>query len=418
MKSDENYFFIHNVYAHFFDDTLNYFANYLYPRFHHQVVGTYDKAVEYINKKVQYNNEHDMPNLPAIILNPSGDFHIADANSGAYQLWRFPNLSKGNPGLKLRIYDPIYQDNHVVIHPMFTRMKGEIELILLLNSFYEYCDMKMFLYQIFGGLNRPIYPSIFRTFLIIPDEMLNMEYNNPITGVNYTLDWESAGAYQSLIRTTNRTETVVPVNIKPRYTMVGISDASMKYGGIDKLADWRLSVSLEYEIEMPWFVHMKTDYAINVVDVNFGVDTYMGNADALIDNVDGYDTFRSISDPGLENGIHGKPLPKEEMIKNKINEREEWEKDGFYIYTFTQEDIDNLLVNNITDGFEIPNKLDDANKIFIISKYGNLNMILDYVTTDINTKDTLIQFIINKERPEIIWEKDDIVEIYSFTKIA
>jgi len=418
MRTDENYFFIHNVYAHFFDDTLNYFADYLYPRFHHQVVGTYDKAVEYINKKIQYNNEHDMPNLPAIILNPSGEFHISDANAGAQQLWRFPNLSKGHPGLKIRIYDPIYQDNHVVVHPMFTRMKGEIELILLLNSFYEYCDMKMYLYQIFGGLNRPIYPSVFRTFLIIPDEMLNFEYYNPITDIRYNLDWESAGAYEALVRTTNRTETVVPVNIKPRYTMMGMNDASMKYGGIDKLADWRLSVSLEYEIEMPWFVHMKTDYAIDIVDMNFGVDSYMGNADSMIGKVDSVDTFRAKADWGLEDGKHSNPLPKDEVMENRTFEKEEWKKNGFFMYSFTEDDILNLAENNITDGFVVPVRLDDTNKIYLISKYGTLSYKLDYQATDTNTIDTLIQFITNIERPDIEWKKDDIVEIYSFTKIA
>jgi len=417
MQSDENYFFIHNVYAHFFDDTLNYFANYLYPRFHHQVVGTYDKAVEYINKKAQYNNEHDMPNLPAIILNPSGEFHISDANAGGYQLWRFPNLSHGNPGLKLRIFDPIYQDNHVVVHPMFTRMKGEIELILLLNSFYEYCDMKMFLLQIFGGLNRPIYPSVFRTFIIIPDEMLNFEYNNPVTGINYTLDWSSAGSYETLVRTTNREEMVVPVNIKPRYTLINISDASMKYGGMDKLADWRLSVSIEYEIEMPWYIHMKTDYAIDTVNMNFAVNSYMRKADSIIDNTDGMDTFKSSVDRGLSNGTHGKPLSDEELLDGKVNEEEEWKKDGFYIYTFTEDDINNLIVNDITDGFIIPNRLDGENKIYIISKYGVLGDKLDYETSDINNRDTLIQFKTNSSRKDG-WKENDFVEIYSFTKIA
>jgi len=418
MKSDENYFFIHNVYAHFFDDTLNYFANYLYPRFHHQVVGTYDKAVEYINKKVQYNNEHDMPNLPAIILNPSGEFNISDANSGAYQLWRFPNLSKGNPALKLRLYTPIYQDNNVVVHPMFTRIKGEIELILLLNSFYEYCDMKMFLLQIFGGLNRPIYPSKFKTFLIIPDEMLNYHYNNPTTGVEYDLDWSSAGAYESLVRTTNRNEVVVPVNIVPRYTMTNISDASMKYGGVDKLADWRLSVNIEYEIEMPWFVHMKTDYAIDTIDLNFGVTSFMGNAGEMIGDVDNIDTLSGTTDWGLENGTSGKPISPEQAVTDRVFNKSEWDKDGFFLYEFTADDITNLAVNTITDGFIIPNKLDNENKIYIHSKYGILGEKLDYNISDVNVRDTLIQIIVNQEDEDIIWIEGDLLEVYSFTKIA
>jgi len=418
MHQNDNYFFIHNIFAHFFDDTLNYFANYLYPRFHHQVVGTYDKAVEYINKKVQYNNEHDMPNLPAIILNPSGEFHIADANTGAYQLWRFPNLSKGYPDLKMRMNDPIYQDNNVIVHPMFTRIKGEIELILLLNSFYEYCDMKMFLYQIFGGLNRPIYPSVFKTFLIIPDALLNFTYYNQVTDTTYKLDWESAGAYESLVRTTNRNEIVVPVNICPRYTMIGMNDASMKYGGMDKLADWRLSVSLEYEIEMPWFVHMKTDYLIDTINMNFGVNTYMGNTGDMIADVDNIETFTSGVDWGLEDGRSGTPNTPDEAMETKIFTREKKKKNGFFFYKLTEDDMNNLTVNRITDGFEIPNILDDENVIFIHSKYGTLSLKLDYITTNTPSNDTLIQIMINEGNPDIVWEVDDFFEIYRFTKIA
>ena len=76
------YHFIHNVYAHFFNDMLEYFSTYLYPRFEYTVVGTYDKAVEYLEKCQQYARETDKPLLPALILNPSGEFDNADANSG------------------------------------------------------------------------------------------------------------------------------------------------------------------------------------------------------------------------------------------------------------------------------------------------------------------------------------------------
>jgi hypothetical protein len=51
------YFFIHNVYANFFKDALDYFSLHLYPRFEYKVVGTYDKAVEYITKQCELNLE-------------------------------------------------------------------------------------------------------------------------------------------------------------------------------------------------------------------------------------------------------------------------------------------------------------------------------------------------------------------------
>lgn len=418
MRLDENYFFIHNTYAHFFDDTLNYFANYLYPRFHHQVVGTYDKAVEYIEKKVQYNNEHDMPNLPAIILNPSGEFQISDVNAGALQLWRFPNISNGIPDLKVRLYDPIYQDNNVTINPLFVRMKGEIELILLLNSFYEYCDLRMYMYQIFGGVNRPIYPSTFRTFLIVPEDILNFQYDNEVTNTHYTLDWESCGAYETLVRTTNRNEIVVPVNITPRYTLLNLSDSSMKYGGTDNLADWRLSANIEYEIEMPWYVYLKSDYLLENIDFNFTIDSYMGNTKSVISTTNQVSNFTSQFDWGLLDGAHSKINTKEEAEATKSCIENEWEKNGFFIYTFTSDDIDNLNINQPTDGFVIPLRIDDETALFIASKYGQLTIEYDYTLEDSGLTDTIIRIIKNPEQEDIVWNIDDILEIYTFDKVS
>ena len=156
-----HYTFIHNAFGSFIENSLYYFADYLYPRFEYKVIGNYNKNVEYINKLDQYGRETDKPELPAIILNPSGDFNLDDANSSAKQLWRFPNLL---PGFANRLYEPIYLDNNISVNVAFTRLKGEFELLMLLNSYYEYFDVKLLLIQIFGGENRYIYPRFFNSF--------------------------------------------------------------------------------------------------------------------------------------------------------------------------------------------------------------------------------------------------------------
>ena len=92
--------------------------------------------------------------LPAFILDPVGEFGISDSNTGAKQLYRFPNLA---PGFINRWYDPIYQDSDVMINIGFTRLKGEMNLVMLLNSFYEYCDLRIFMIQYFGSEGRWIY---------------------------------------------------------------------------------------------------------------------------------------------------------------------------------------------------------------------------------------------------------------------
>jgi len=257
--------FIHNVFGCFIENTLEYFGDYLYPRFKHKVVGTYDKAVEYITKQEHYGHEGDKPNLPALILNPTGDMNLDDSQSLAKQMWRFPHLA---PWLTQRLFQPIYKDNNVEITVAFTRLKGEIELLALLPSFYEYFDLKIFLIQMFGGEGRYIEPMYFNDFLILPPELVNYKYENNVTGESYLLDWVNNGAYEFLVETTNQNELVVPGRLKPRYVMRGMSDGSTRYGGMDDVSNWRLSTIIEYEIEIPTFILLQTDSVVENVNFN------------------------------------------------------------------------------------------------------------------------------------------------------
>lgn len=261
-----HYEFIHNVFSCFYEDALEYFAGYLQPRMEHTIVSTYDKAVEYLTKVDQYDREVDQPNLPALILNPSGDFNISE--NGGMQFWRFPNLA---PGLIKRLFYPIYQDNNIVVTCGFSRFKGEIELIALVNSVYEYMDLKVLYLQIFGGVNRIIYPSVFNGFIILPEELYNYQYTNEYTGKSYTMDWAGAGASDRLIKTTNKTEHIYPVNMRPWFRLTGMSDGSTKYGGTDKLAEWRLVTTIEYEIEAPSFIVLETDYLAENLKMNINM---------------------------------------------------------------------------------------------------------------------------------------------------
>ncbi len=275
------YFFIHNTFGHFYYDTLNYFGTYLYPRFEHKIVATFDKAVEYITKKEGLNGrEEDKPNLPALVLNPTGDFGLAEANAGGRQLWRFPNLS---PELNFKMFSPIYQDANVLISPAFVRVKGEFDLYMLLNSFYEYCDLRMFLLQMFGGLERYIYPLYFNSFFVLPDEILNLSYHNDVTGETYQIDWDSNSS-EVLVKTINKYKRVIPLQIKPIYRLINMNDNSNKPGGTDKLSEWRLNATIEFECEMPWFLVMKTDYLVENLDMNIDFDSAYSSRNYSVNN--------------------------------------------------------------------------------------------------------------------------------------
>lgn len=257
-------FFIHNVFGNFFANTLDYFSDILYDRVNFKVVSTYDKAVEYCNKKGLLGREADKPLLPALVLNPTGTMMPADANAGGRQLWRYPNLAAG---LGAKMFDPIYKDANMQISPVFMRFKGEIELIYLVNSFYEYLDLKVHLLNHLGGLDRIIYPDFFTSFLIIPEDFVTYTYSNEYTGLHYKLNWGSAQASTQLIRSTAQNELVLPLHIKPQFAMTDLSDGSTRYGGTDTIADWRLTATINYEVEIPTYMVINSDYLVQNINM-------------------------------------------------------------------------------------------------------------------------------------------------------
>jgi len=268
IKSRYHYDFLHNVFGHFYNDTMEYFSTYLEEagrKFDYKVIGTYDKAVEWLNKNAQYGREIDMAMKPALILNPSGDFAFDEAISGAVQLWRFPNLA---PAFIKRLYEPIYQDTNLIVTPGFSRIKGEIEFLALINSFYEYVDLKMYLLLIFGGMGRPIYPRFFNSFIILPQALIDYEYEFE-DGTKYKIDWVTNGAYDQLIRTIDKRRLVYPCQIRPRYKLTAMTDASSRLGGIEGLPDWRLAWSIEYEVEIPTFMLLDSDYLAENIHFEF-----------------------------------------------------------------------------------------------------------------------------------------------------
>ena len=47
-----------------------------------------------------------------------------------------------------------------------------------------------------------------------------------------------------------------------------MSDGSEKYGGTDKLANWRLVSNIEYEIEIPTYMMLESDYLAQNMKMN------------------------------------------------------------------------------------------------------------------------------------------------------
>ena len=390
-----NYEFIHNVVADFYKDLLDYFADYIYPRFSAwKVVGTYSKAIEYLLKQIQYDRETDMPMTPAIILNPSGDFGV-DETYGK-MMWRFPNLM---PGFTKRVFDPIYKDPNVLISVNFMRIKGDIEFLILASSFYEYADIKILLNLLFGGQDRYIYPRFFNSFIILPSEIYDYTYDNPVTGEHYKINIPEAT--NKLVKTTNKDEVVYPCRILPRFKMTGMSDASTKFGGADDLPDWRLTFSIEYEVEIPSFLMVETNYLVQRIEFNLKYgscyssnDLY--NTDAPPDEIISFvGNIDYVYDSTTETIIEPEDVRVSDKKTRNFKTR--------YYHVVTQAEQDSTSYVYIT----LPETITDNMLLLLYGKYGPY-AYGDHYT--INTAGTILT--INKTY--VYLSENDILELYVY----
>lgn len=402
--SSYQYFFVHNIMGDFFKATLDWIVTSIYPRFDFKVIGTYDKAVEYLTKKDEYGRETDKPMLPAITLNPTGDFSIADGGSGGNMLWRFPKLF-GN--MATNIFEPIYRDRNITLHPGFIRLKGDIELIMLLNSIYEYTDLKLLFLSYFNGFNRWIEierdtdDSFFNSFIILPHDLVNLRYYNNVTGETYIVNWESADLEQILVKTTAQNEYVFPCKIKPQFKLIGLNDASSKYGGTVDVAEWKLLATIEYEIEVPWYLILQTDWLFEKIDTNINLGTTYSrfelfNPPTEITRTEAYWNSGLLSNENSEIS---------DDTTCDISYIGEYSLKKRYVHIITAEEASDSTSNIF---ITIDQTINSSNEILILTKYGYLDYWDDFLIYNSNT----IEII----RENVNIYEGMLIEIYTYLK--
>lgn len=250
---------------------LDFFSGY-FPRINWKVIGTYFKAVEFLNKKQQMGREVDMPMLPMMALNPSGEFVVEEKYGRMF--WRFPELASA---YTTRMFEPIYQDRNVKITPNFNRFRGDIEVVIGTASYYEYLDYKIFLNLLFGGLDRYIYPEWFNLFIILPDDFKNIVYSNDVTSKEYNVSIDNVET--KMIKTIAQNKLIYPGRISPIFKLTSMTDNSTRFGGTNDIPSWNLSFNVEYEIELPTQFIIESDYLLENIDIgiSFGL-VYSKNA--------------------------------------------------------------------------------------------------------------------------------------------
>ena len=242
-----DYFFIHNCFGSFFKGVLNWFGDDFYPRFNYRVIGTYEKSVEYFNKKKQLGHEVDTNLLPSISLDPQLDF-AQEERAGRF-LWQSPN---NVPYFSAKLFDSVkLGDQEISVTPVFSRYQGTFELTFWLESIYELIDFRMMLLQFTGGFGRVIRPDFFWSHIILPDEIYNFE-----TDDNTPLDWSETDDTILHINSINQERHTLPVVLTPTMKLESFADASTKYAN-DQIAEYKLTATFNYEINLPTYMVLR-----------------------------------------------------------------------------------------------------------------------------------------------------------------
>ena len=247
-RQTTNQFFVHNVFGNFFRGVLDWFGDDFYPRFNYKVIGTYDKSVEFFNKKKELGHEVDTNLLPSVTLDPNLDFS-PEERAGRF-LWQYVTL---DPGLGFRLNNYIdLKEQDITITPVFTRYQGTFELIFWMSSVYELLDFRTMLLQFCGGFSRWIRPKYFWSYIILPDEIDQFRDDK-----NIPIDWGNTNCTMILIDTIKKYKRAVPLALDAIWKLDSFNDNSTKYGG-DKIAEYKLSATFTYECNVPTYMVLNT----------------------------------------------------------------------------------------------------------------------------------------------------------------
>jgi hypothetical protein len=322
-------FFVHNCFGSFFSGVLDWFGDEFYQRFNYKVIGTYDKAVKFLNDRKQMGVDPNGQILPAISLDPMLDF--SNEERGGRFLWQHRTLA---PGIGMRMFKSIdLKEQDILVTPVFSRYQGTFEVTFWLSSVYELIDFRLALLQFCGGFNRWIRPEYFWTYLILPDAIENFtdEDGNKV-------DWSNTMAEIIHIDTINKHKLGHPIALDPIWRLDSFADASTKYGG-DQIAEYKLTASFSYEVNVPTYLTLSRG-----IDPKISLSFSIGKTYTKYPLVSPFKILTEVS---------------------KIDKTESYVSEKFKLFTFTDTDLarESLEITFSDNSVSYPKIVPDRNYI-------------------------------------------------------
>jgi len=229
---------LHNGLLHYITDVLFSSA-----RFKTSVVSTYNKAIQLFNQ-----GDKLVPYFPAICVDPTFPLIPTTPESSKFQTYPI------GAGLNMYVYDYIYQDPNVRIAPGMIRIEFNDNIIIWVDSLYEYYDMQMRFLQIFNGLNRDVRLFTLTAYCPLPSRLVNFNQET------YTINWQNFATLQMFDPQGVQIPTM-PVTIQPYMRLTDVGDGSEKYGA-ESIPQFRMQLDVKMEADILSSFIIETNYHV------------------------------------------------------------------------------------------------------------------------------------------------------------
>jgi hypothetical protein len=254
----------------FLGEVKNLLQTKVYNKFKHVFIGSYNKAVQYLeqlNTDPTIVSEGGMYNKkPFLVFTPTLEQPVDHTN----WLWNYTNM---HPYMAYWNRPPILFEDGTLLALTTRRMQGNIDLKIFTDSLPEAHDIQMSFFNFFRGLNSVVPMNMITLNFVLSDKIKMLTDNNE----EIVLDLNHSNISHKLIKNTGRHEYVMPIATTPTLRLTALSDSSSFYGGTD-LAEFALSGSLQYELEIPANINLHTN--MQVINILANVTTTVGSVDS------------------------------------------------------------------------------------------------------------------------------------------
>ena len=254
----------------FLGEVKNLLQTKVYNKFKHVFIGSFNKAVMYLeqlNTDPNIVSDGGMYNKkPMLVFTPTLEQPVDATN----WLWNYTTM---HPYMAYWNRPPIMFEDGTLLSMTTRRMQGNIDLRILVDSLPEAHDIQLAFLNYFRGLNSVVPMNMITLNFCLSDKIKMLTDENE----EIVLDLNHSNISHKLIKTTGKSEYVMPIAATPTLRLTSLSDSSNFYGGSD-LAEYALSGALQYELEIPANINLHTN--MQVINILANVTTTIGDIDA------------------------------------------------------------------------------------------------------------------------------------------